>query len=355
MKFTVSKKAAAEALGKLAPMMKKSPIPILENVLVCAMAGGVNFTACDMDMLCSIDVPASVGMRGRTTIPFSIFHDIFRRGDGDSVTVSVDKAASIESGGGKYTLGVLDAVDYPVLAAGAGGSGFEIPSEALLSAVKSVSFAFPGLDETRHYLKGIHFLQDDGLKMQACDGHRLGEVNTGIQTSALDCILPIECLPVLQKTVKGHESVSVLVAENTASFRVDGAALVTKLVDGAFPGLSRIIQKKYGQTAKVNAGALAAGVESVRILQEKSDAISVSVDEAGLVIERGSGGNKASVRVAAEYKGQPFRFGMNGAYLLSALEGMEGDVDMRFSDAERGPVRFDNGTEEIRIVMPMRV
>ncbi len=178
-----------------------------------------------------------------------MFYEIVRKlPDGSNIQLSKGADAgklTITAGQSRFSLSSLPIDDFPVMAEGELAHKFSITGAECKALLEKTRFAI-STEETRYYLNGIylHAASNQGaavLRAVATDGHRLARMEVGLPEGAENIpgvIIPRKTVAELYKLVEeGADKVEISLSESKIRFAVAGAVLVSKLIDGTFPGL----------------------------------------------------------------------------------------------------------------------
>jgi len=208
MKATIERAILLKALGHIQSVVeRRNTIPILSNVLIEAVEGGLRLMATDLDLQVVETIEAAVDTPGATTVAAHTLFDIVRKlGEGSQVELSASEGKMQVIGGrARFNLQTLPREDFPVIAEGELPTRFDLPAETLKQIIDKTRFAI-STEETRYYLNGIFLhVSDDTtpvLKAAATDGHRLARVTVPRPDGAEgmpDVIIPRKCVGELRK------------------------------------------------------------------------------------------------------------------------------------------------------------
>lgn len=179
MRFTVSSTALSSRLTALSRVINsKNSLPILGDFLFEVVAGRLNLTASDSEVMMktSLELTENDG-DGRFCVGN---HDLLEAVKGISeqpITFDVDQAsniAKISYQNGMFSLPVVNADEYPQSQqVGEGANTINIATPVLAENINRSLFA-TAQDELRPVMNGIYFdLTPDYLAVVASDGHKL--------------------------------------------------------------------------------------------------------------------------------------------------------------------------------------
>jgi DNA polymerase-3 subunit beta len=371
-----------DLLGPLQAVMPaiatKAQIPILGNVL---LTGGdfLSITATNLEtqIKSRADVQADGGFG--VTVPARKLFDILRLApEGATVKMESDDNGKfkVKAGPSRYTLATMPVDNFPAFVASDTEQSVVLPAESLLRGFKRVAFCM-AVNDVRYYLNGILIsLNQYELRTAASDGHRLAlqliqlpELNkSGEEGCSLEKILPRDSttgiIKFLSEAIKATsgQAVRLSIGVNTASVTLvsdegDGTQFSTKLIEGKYPHVERVIPKETSTRFTVPVSALVSSIQRAGVVSDgKNNQIQVDIAQDQLsVLSANSEGEQASEEMAITLDGEPLTLGFNGAYLLDALNVVEADLaELKLSE-KSGLVLDPNDSGWLSVVMPMRL
>src|SRR5256885_8138056 len=222
---------------------RRHTLPILSNVLIERTTQALSFLATGIEIQITGGSALMAGGDPRAvTVGARKLVDILRALPEDTeVTLQQqDKGLWVKAGKSRFTLQTLPAEDFPRLAKPAGEAAkFKLEQKELRRLLSLVQYAMAQQD-IRYYLNGLLMVVEDrSLKLVATDGHRLA-----LATLKLAAELPRQEVIVPRKTVlelskllaDSGDEVRIELSSTQAAFSFGTIELVSKLVDGKFPG-----------------------------------------------------------------------------------------------------------------------
>ncbi len=377
MKVTVERAALLKALGHVHRVVeRRNTIPILSNVLLRAVDGGLRLKATDLDMEVTEEVSADVSQAGATTVPAHVIYDIVRKlPDGAQVSLETTGDTGqmqLRSGRSRFMLQALSEGDFPDLAAGEMSTSFALGAADLKRLIEKTQFAI-STEETRYYLNGIylHTVEVDGatmLRAVATDGHRLARIELPAPAGAAGMpgvIVPRKAVAEIQKLIDDTaEDVKVELSQakirlSFGSEAAGGVVLTSKLIDGTFPDYQRVIPTGNDKLLTVERGDFARAVDRVStISSERGRAVKLALTEGRMTlsVNNPDSGN-AVEELDVDYDSSPLDVGFNARYLLDITQQLDGDTAL-FKLADPGSptvIQDREGAPTLYVLMPMRV
>lgn len=238
----------------------------------------------------------------------------------------------------KFTLAGLPADHYPKMPEDSNAEKIDVDSMSLIESVRQAASIAP-VNDVRHILNGVYV--GDGVA--ASDGHRaviIDGVNSNgfiVSKSAINAIPDIE-------------NGDVLIGQNQLAI-VGGVTLRSKLIDGKFPDIKRIIQPATS-TMRVDVSEFSDAIKAALVTADKdSNAVRIYIGENSTIESAGAKKDSAKIEFDCE-KSDHYEGGFNAKYLLDALSFYSGVIDVGFTDGHQMVIN-DNGIQNV--VMGIRL
>ena len=388
MKLTIERAALLKALSHVQSVVeRRNTIPILSNVLVSADGHGVSFSATDLDMEIVDEAGARVTGEGQITAPAHTLYEIVRKlPDGADVELKFmgdDPRLSVTAGRSRFNLPVLPSGDFPQMSAEGLPGKFAVDADDLARLIDKTRFAI-STEETRYYLNGlyVHTVSVDGvtkLRCVATDGHRLALAEMPAPEGAAGLpgvIVPRKTIAEARRLLDdAGEMVELQISQAKVRFQfaaggkapaggddeapARGAALTSKVIDGAFPDYVRVIPRDNHKIVRLNARMFAAAVDRVATISaEKSRSVKLAIEAGKLTLTvRNMEAGQAVEELEIDYDGDSFEIGFNARYLLDVCGqiGAE-EMELRFADPSSPTLVLDPGDAAVQyVLMPLRV
>ncbi|WP_421358190.1 DNA polymerase III subunit beta [Agrobacterium rosae] len=371
--LTTTKSDLASALALVATIVeRRNTIPILSNLAIERVDGGLRARMTDLDLEAEINFAATVGEDFRAfTAPAHMMREIVSKlPDGNTITIEAkgDKASpesvSLKSGRSRFALQSLPPSDLSTMNMGALPHSFTVSTKHMMAAIAAVSFAI-STEETRYYLNGIYMHPaTDGMMFVATDGHRLAKrfVFVDAPADAPGVIIPRKTVIALAKILPSlpkDGDVTIEWNDNKICFIVPGTRLLSKLIDGTFPDYARVIPKNNATSFTVKGKALSAAVDRVQLVStERGRAMKFKFEDGTLTLtvsnpDAGSAEDQITCEGHASVE-----IGFNAKYVLDALTHFaEDDIHISLDDPSAPAILRADGdhAENLIVLMPMRV
>ncbi len=369
MKFNVNQQDLQKSLNYCQGVIeKKSTLPILSNVLIEASNSCLIITATDLDLIFIHKIKnVEILEEGKTTTPSSIMYDIVRKFSSDkkiSLSKEGENKIQLESEKSIFNLNCIDPSEFPLTDENFNKNEFSINSKKLLKLLNKCKFAV-STDETRHYLSGIFFHQNQSeeknfLTAAATDSHRMS-ISKILLSNKIDfepIILPKKTIFQLCNLLEDYDGdVIISNIKSKIKFEINNSILISKLIDGRFPNYVQVIPKENQKKLEVDLKLFLDSVDRVASVSlDKKDGVkfNLSKDLLNLSVNNtNSGDGKESLTVKFDHD---LDISFNSRYLIDVASQLEGDkIEVYFKDTGspaliRDPSDFDS----IFVVMPMK-
>lgn len=364
MKFTIEKSKLTDALNKMGRIMTAKPsIPILGGILVKATADCLILTASDGTESIIHRIPVSeeleIEEEGMSVLAKEAI-DISKKFKG-SISYSVEgPRVKVSQAKTFLEFSTLDANEYPTVAATETPQPVIMNGKEFAAIVSKTSFA-TAKTETRPILTGVHMLfAEEGNVFVATDSHRLGRVLSGTATkdNEMSITVPAKLLDHALKSFDLSKDVIILPSERQLALANGDTILYSRLLEGNYPGVERLIPSEFGTNVVVNRQEM---LDALVLISALSTNSTVDLKASGLFLELEAAqeGKKGKREIAfEEYDGENgFSISFSAQYVVEALKSMESSsVRFKFNDSMKPfilePIKED--CTELQLILPVR-
>ena len=370
--------ALSDALALLILAAERSgSIPVLGCVHLAADgAGGLRGTTTNMEHGMTLSIPGQAAPDFVAVLALATLRAAIKgaaRAEAVTLTASGD-ATTLHVQGHEARLTSLPAADFPTYRT-ATTAAFPMRASMFLQALKALETAV-STEETRFYLNGIHICPAEGddttLRLEATDGHVMRRVmlrdgdysGWPAINKGSGSILPRLAIAPLRKvlTAAGDDIITLRVGPLRLECLAAGVEFGTKLIDGTFPEVSRVIPRADAVTMEFDAAELAQACRAAMAQSPgRGTPIRLEAVDGSLVAEASNlQGEVIRHRLAAATTTAPMGFatGFQARYLASAIKALpEGARRLHVSmGCASSPARIEavGQADWICVIMPMR-
>jgi DNA polymerase-3 subunit beta len=363
MKLAVTKDALLEGLLRTQNIVSNRPtLPILTNALLEADDDGLWITTTDLEVGVRCRVEARVEKTGATTIPARKLVSIIRELPASEVVLDVDSknTTSIRCGASFFKIFGLPKEEFPAFPEFQDPKTLSLRQSELKDGLRKTSYAISN-DEARYVLNGILFsLFDNKLTLVATDGRRLALFDSDLEfpkSDERDFILPTKAVTELQRLLGDDGDVLISSSANLVSFELNGAKLVSKLVEGNYPNYRQVIPGEAKERITLEREAFYNCVRRVSILSsDKTSSVRLNFTKNVLDITANTPEvGEAKESMSINYKGRDISIAFNPEFLMDPLRNLPNDEIFLELIDEMSPGVIKIATPFLYVIMPMRV
>jgi DNA polymerase-3 subunit beta len=224
----------------------KSTIPILQCVMLKAVNNVLRVNATDLDATAVIQSPC-IG-NGEWCLAFDKLAIIINAAKpDDEISISGDQFASVSTGKTKARIAVAPSDDWPSIGQGVSGDEvFTMPAKSFLDGYQRCAAARMTEGNGNMSLSGIHMVSHKStLTMEGCNSHMVHRLvfDEVAVSHPVDVILPGDMLASLSALADGETDIHISKNEGTITICAGSKSLTTKLIDGEYPDINRVIPK----------------------------------------------------------------------------------------------------------------
>jgi DNA polymerase-3 subunit beta len=324
-------------VNSLAAVSKAVPahttMPILTCVLVTASEDGIALMANDMEMAIRADIEGDVVESGSVALDAKTFLDIAKKLPDDEISIEVDDAfqATIKCGKVKFKLAGRGGSEFPRLPEIEVTDDVNISQFTLKEIIRQTIFSVAENDPNKVMEGELFEINGDKLKVTSLDGHRIAirEVDLRNSYQPVSVIVPGKVLMDINKIISGDAGVDVILefSKNHIVFRFDNLIILSRLIDGKYFDISKMISMRSDTEVKIDRRSLMDAIDRASLLVREGDRKPIIVDVAHhimtLSVTSAIGSMYDTIDVAQN--GKDIKIGFNPKFILEALRAIDED------------------------------
>ena len=369
MKFTIYKSVFLKSLNSVGSAASvHSPLPILSGIKITADENGLTLLASDTN----ITIQEKIGINeeskleidkyGEVVLDARYISEAVRKLDSLYVNFErIDGALCLISGNNaEYEINGVNANNYPDIDLQMPETKFMISAYKLREIIRQTAFA-SATSEERPIFTGVNFLLDgNNLNAVATNSYRLAKKSSTIEISDnFNITIPATNLNEVVKSIDANVDVTVAVSNKIVQFYIGDKLIQSRLVDGLFPDINRLIPSEFAYELTVNTQDLIQAIDRSSFL--KSDGywnVRLEAGQDGIHISSRSQeiGSSYETLTPIEYKGGDFKISFSGRYMIEALRSFRTDVvKVLFVGEMQAFIIIDpNDDSVVQLVLPVR-
>ncbi len=367
MDLVVSRKKLYESLGHFQSVVeKRNTIPILSNVKFKSYNSFLKITATDLGLEISESIEALIKREGELTLPSQLLFDIIRKAPENS-EIQVKEDASLGQvfvffGESKFSLPYLMTSDFPEMEEEEFDNNITINSEKLRYLLNDCKFSM-GIDESRQYLNGIYFHQNENkLVTVATDGHRLSrcQINSDeIIKNFEGIIIPKKTVYEVSKLLEDLDTnVEISFSKTKIKFNFKNIKLISKLLNANFPDYESVIPKNNDLEMKVDSSSFSETIDRVSTISlEKFRTVKLEISNNLCVVSSfGQEKSAGTEQIKVNYSGPNININFNAKYILDVLSILKSEeITLTFSENTSPTIlRSQKKNNSLYLIMQMR-
>ncbi|NEW62483.1 DNA polymerase III subunit beta [Granulicatella sp. zg-ZJ] len=342
MKFTINRHVFLKHLSDVQrAITSKTTIPVLTGVKLALTTNELVLTGSDasisIEKIISSDIKENeldIIQTGSIVLPARFFGEIIRKLSGKDVQITLleNNKVEIVSDKSVFTINGIDAELYPII------SNIDIEENQTISIasflfknVLSQTIFAASTSENRPILTGIHLVVENGqLITTATDSHRMSRRIILLPSISKDisyqCTIPAKSLVELSRILSDEEDVKMTVSDNKVLFTTENLYFYSRLVEGIYPDVSRLLKNQYETTFKVESSIFLQSVERASILstEGKNDIVTLTLNKNSFISsESAEIGYVEEELDMLSFEGKPMKISFNPNYMKDALKAFQ--------------------------------
>lgn len=377
MKIVIQRQSLVQAIQNVQKAVSgKTTIPVLTGIKMVAAKEGLSLTATDLEIGIETRVPThieedqivNVIEEGAIVLSAKYLSEIVRKLPSQQVEIEVKQnyLTIIRGGKSEYNLHGLDHEEFPRLPQVNGNQIFSAQSDILKDMIRQTSFAVSG-EEIRPVLTGVMFtLKKGSLKFVATDSHRLATRESSVEApedlEIHNVIIPGKSLNELGRLLADDSSlVDIVVADNQVLVQMDKTQFYTRLIDGQYPDISRIIPSNFKTGLTVKTKALQGAVERASLIakEHENNLVRLNIKTGGIEISSNSPdvGKVSESIEEVNVTGDELLIAFNSKFMLDALRVIDSEDLLIEFTGSMSPflVKIPDNPNCLHLILPVRI
>ena len=336
-------------------------LPILSHILLTVKEKKISLIATNLEVGIEYPIPGKVQKLGAVTVPARLITQVLQSITEEALTLEAHQRQLIlHTPTSDATILGLDTSDFPTLPTITTEYSFTVPAEAFLTALHQVLPAVATTD-LKPQLAGVFIAASgDTVTLVATDSFRLAEKtipSSAGPEAAMECVVPSRTMQELSRTIPSSGEVVVRIGEHQALFEWDGARILSRLVDSAYPPYKNLIPKAFETTVAIERDDFLRKIHLAAVFSSRLNDITLAVSPSEVAISATNpeAGDTTS-RLPAKGRGSAGSVVFNHRYLTDGLEAAGGGEVVLRLNGVAGPALIQNQTDPsfLYLLMPIR-
>lgn len=366
MKFEVDRDVFSGTLQRLLGITKKTPMPVLRNVLIEAGEKSLTLSATDLELSLRTTAEAVIKEAGSITVPMRRLYDVVRSFPDSLVRIDImpGNKLAVRCGRSRFEIPTIPAEDFPALKSDDGLDFRQCARAALERAISKTLYASPAKGDA--FMLEVLFLlpAGDAHRFMATDGHRMAY--SGLSPGDLGGLeigrgLAIPRRGAVEMTRMIEEGGDIFCAMdiNRLILKAPGGQLDMQLMDDDAPAYESIVPEGRVSSILLDREPVIQALKRLSIISSSNQGLKmvrVMVAPGGLQLtatsdDTGTGQEELDV----DYDGAELEIYFQLRYLLEAIEACGTEkIEFRWMDKNHGAVITEpKDRTSIHVVMPV--
>ncbi len=365
MKFSCEKNELLTSINTASRAVTgKSPMPLLEGLLLNAENNILTLTGYDLSMGIRTTAPANIIEPGKIVINAKLLSDIVKKLPQDTIYLETDEKllTTIKCGRSVFNLIATEADEYPSLAEVSEQTGFSIPQNILKSMISETIFSISD-NTSKPILTGCLFeIEEDNLNIAAVDGYRLSVRREKLDTKTGDIsfVVPGASLKEIEHILTEEDgAVDIFPDKKNILFRIGNTTLITRLLEGEFLNYKAAIPKQYNSEITVDRQELITALERVSLIvsEKLKNPVRLMFRDSCIQLTCVTAIGKSYDECTFEGNIEELEIGFNNRYLLDALRAaQDGTLKLRLQKSLNPMLIIPpEGEKYTYMVLPVRL
>ena len=369
MKFTIKKQALYKVLSSVGRASSTfSPLPILSGIKFELANDTLTLIASDSNIsikeiiVASKDNELNIEEEGSVVLESRYILESIRKLESDNIKLEIVDGAltRISGNNAEYMINGSKADLYPNIDFTKPEKQFRLSGYALKEIINQTAFVC-STSEDRPIFTGVNFKTDGNvLHAVATDSYRLAKkvIDLGVDVD-FNISVPASNLYEVSKTIQSNDDVVIAVSDKLVQFYVDDTLIQSRLIDGIFPDVNRLVPNEFGFELLIDKNLFVKAIDRSSFLKSEgywTVKLEASQEEVELSSKSQEIGSSQENLDVIDYKGGFLKISFSGRYMIEALKSFKNDdILIKFVGEMQAFILIDPKDDSIlQLVLPVR-
>lgn len=368
MHFKIQRSELLVALSKVnKAVSSNSPLPVLSGIKFEAVNDCLILTGSDSNITIQTSITQNkdileIFQKGSVVLSSRLISDIIRKLESEYVTLEIvdGSLTRIQGDESVFNLNGYKAVEYPKIDLKEIGEHFKLDSVVLKTIISQTSFA-SSKQEIRPILTGVNFIaKENQISATATDSYRLAKKTIELnQNIKFNITIPAKSLSDIYSIIEKVEDIDIYVSDRKILFVSSQVKIQTRLIDGTFPDVNRLIPTSYKYELKIDTRDLLNAIDRASLLSsDGNNIVKLTMDEQEIIISSNSqemGSVKERI-TASEFIGEPLSISFSAKYVTEAIKSMNTSSVTIYFNGDMSPfiIKDKKDTSITQLVLPVK-
>ena len=340
----------------------RTTMSILECILIEARAGIIKMTANDMELGIETVIIGAIEQPGVAAINAKLLSEIVRKLPEGDVSLTVDEGMNVTIRCEKATfrISAKEGDDFSVLPDMERDNPVILSQFTLKEMIRQTIFSISPNESNRVMTGELFEIQENYLRLASLDGHRIS-LRRLCMKDVFDnrkVIVPGKTLIEISKILSGEmESlVQIYFSPNHIMFEFDDTIVVSRLIEGNYFNIDRMIATDYEIRVKLNRKEFMECIDRSSLLVREEDKKPLILDITDSMMEMKIDTQMGSMEesMMVEKEGKDVRIGFNPRFLMDALRAIdEEEITLYFINSKSPCIIRDDENTYVYLILPI--
>ena len=363
MKFVCSKSNLLNGVQIVSnAASNKTTMSILECIMVDASKEIITLTANDMELGIETIIEGEIIEKGVIALDAKIFKEIVRNLPDSDITIETDSSFKtvITCENSNFTIIGKSGEDFSYLPVVEKEDSIIISQFGLKEIVRQTIFSISDNDNSKLMTGELFEINGDELKIASSDGHRISVRKIKLKESyeSKKVVVPGKTLNEVSKILPGgaDSDVTISFTSKHIVFEFDNTTVVSRLIEGEYYNIDRMISSDYETKVKINKKKLLNCINRATLLVKEGDKrpIIINILDGNMELKINSIQGSMNEDIDIEKQGKDLMIGFNPKYLIDALRVIDDEDVELFMVNPKSPCLIKNNEESyIYLILPV--
>ncbi|MBP5701972.1 MAG: DNA polymerase III subunit beta [Lachnospiraceae bacterium] len=371
MKISCSKSALLSGIQTvIRALPAKSTMSIMECILINTNGGKITLTVNNLDLGIETIIEGNIESSGVVALDAKHFSDVIRKmpdSDSDIVIETDDNLTaffrceqSVQNMPGRSD------DEFPYLPDLEKSDSIVISQLSLRELIRKTSFSIADISEDtpgQQTMRGeLMEIKDNNIRMCSLDGHRISMCNMELRESYpyKIVIVPGKSLKELAKIIGGgaEDDVEIFFNPNHISFEYDNTKVVSRIIEGNFFDVNKMLVGDYETKVKINKKKLNECLDRSTIYVREGDKkpIILDIKDDSISIKINSAIGSMNENVPASKSGKDMIIGFNPRFVIDALNVIDDEeIELDFVNSKAPCFIKKEDMSYVYVVLPVTI
>ena len=371
MKISCSKSALLSGIQTvIRALPAKSTMSIMECILINTNGGKITLTVNNLDLGIETIIDGNIEGSGVVALDAKHFSDVIRKmpdSDSDIIIETDDNlTASFKCEQSVQNMPGRSDDEFPYLPDLEKSDSIVISQLSLRELIRKTSFSIADISEDtpgQQTMRGeLMEIKDNNISMCSLDGHRISMCNMELRESYpyKKVIVPGKSLKELAKIIGGgaEDDVEIFFNPNHISFEYDNTKVVSRIIEGNFFDVNKMLVGDYETKVKINKKRLNECLDRSTIYVREGDKkpIILDIKDDSISIKINSAIGNMNENVPASKSGKDMIIGFNPRFVIDALNVIDDEeIELDFVNSKAPCFIKKEDMSYVYVVLPVTI